>query len=152
MMVSHLDWSYPREDQGNTSYLSPRGTHGLAVSIIFTNSLAAIFILARMYTRTKLSKRMEANDCMIVVALVFSFAFMPFGFTIPFYNAALLCAKASIIMQYFRAVISGDPSIPSSCLSSKGLWFSNASMHIATDLAILTIPIPALAALELLRK
>lgn len=45
-----------------------------------------------------------------------------------------------------------DPTVPGTCLSSKGLWFSNASMHITTDLAILIIPIPALAALELPKK
>ncbi|KAL2845242.1 hypothetical protein BJY01DRAFT_247830 [Aspergillus pseudoustus] len=196
------------------TYLSPRGTQSLVVSIVFT-SLATVFVLARVYTRTKLIKRMEANDWMIVVALVLSFVFMSFfivealngmgmhlvdipepillkqmkafWLTIPFYNAALLCAKASILMQYFRvfpsrgmrhtcwvmitilatygswAVLSAflncipvarfwDPSISGSCLSSKGLWFSNASMHIATDLAILIIPIPALAALELPKK
>ncbi|KAL4788453.1 hypothetical protein BJX76DRAFT_365745 [Aspergillus varians] len=197
-----------------STYLSPRGARGLGISIVFT-SLATFFVLARVYTRTKLIKRMEANDWMIVVALVLSFIFMSFfiveslngmgmhlvdipppillkqmkafWITIPFYNAALLCAKASILMQYFRvfpsrrmrnvcwimigvlatygtwAVLSGflncipvarfwDPTIPGSCLSSKNLWFSNASMHIATDLAILFIPIPALAALELPRK
>jgi hypothetical protein len=31
----------------------------------------------------------------------------------------------------------------------KGLWFSNASMHIATDLAILITPIPALVTLDI---
>lgn len=31
----------------------------------------------------------------------------------------------------------------------EGLWFSNASMHIATDIVILLIPIPALSGLEL---
>lgn len=45
-----------------------------------------------------------------------------------------------------------DPSLPGFCLSSKGLWFSNASMHIATDLAILLIPLPALTALDLPRR
>ncbi|PYI22949.1 hypothetical protein BO86DRAFT_396732 [Aspergillus japonicus CBS 114.51] len=110
-----------------------------------------------------------------------------FWLTIPFYNAALLCAKASILMQYFRvfptrrmrricwlmiavlatygtwAVLSAflncvpvakfwDSSIPGFCLSSEGLWFSNASMHITTDLVILIIPIPALVALELPKK
>jgi hypothetical protein len=45
-----------------------------------------------------------------------------------------------------------DPTIQGSCLSKPGLWFSNASMHIATDLAILIIPIPALLAVDLPRK
>lgn len=45
-----------------------------------------------------------------------------------------------------------DPSIPGSCLSKTALWFSNASMHIATDLAILIIPIPALIAIDLPRR
>ena len=45
-----------------------------------------------------------------------------------------------------------DPSVPGYCLSMEGLWFSNASMHIATDIVILLIPIPALSGLELPRK
>ncbi|KAL2863497.1 uncharacterized protein BJX67DRAFT_260617 [Aspergillus lucknowensis] len=213
MTTLHIDRLYPRTEE-KASYLSPRGIQSLVVSIVFT-SLATIFVLARVYTRTKLIKRIEANDWMVVIALIFSFVFMSFfivealngmgmhfddipkpillkqmkafWITIPFYNAALLCAKASILMQYFRvfpsrgmrntcwimigilatygswAVLSAflncipvarfwDHSIPGSCLSSKGLWFSNASMHIATDLAILIIPIPALATLELPRK
>ncbi|KAL4812801.1 hypothetical protein BDW67DRAFT_193222 [Aspergillus spinulosporus] len=206
-------WISPRTEQVK-SYLSPPGTQSLVISIVFT-SLAAFFVLARVYTRKKLVKRMEANDWMILIALILSFVFMSFllvealngmgmhlvdipapillkqmkafWLSIPFYNAALLCAKASILMQYFRvfpsrcmrricwtmigilvtygtwAVLSGflncipvarfwDPTIPGSCLSSKALWFSNASMHIATDLAILVIPIPALYSLELPRK
>ncbi|KAL4886330.1 hypothetical protein BJY04DRAFT_213857 [Aspergillus karnatakaensis] len=213
MVASDLHQVLSREEH-KRSYLSPRGTQSLVISIIFT-SLATILVVARVYTRTKLIKRVEANDWMIVIALLFSFVFMAFfigealngmgmhlvdiptpilieqmkafWITIPFYNAALLCAKASILMQYFRvfpsrrmrhtcwvmlgllatygswAVLSGflncipvarfwDPTIKGSCLSSKGLWFSNASMHITTDLAILIIPIPALAALELPMK
>ena len=107
-----------------------------------------------------------------------------FWVTIPLYNTAVLLAKATILMQYFRVfptrrmrivswtmiailatygtwcVISAflncipvakfwDPTIPGHCLSSKGLWFSNAGMHIATDLAILVIPVPALVKLNL---
>lgn len=45
-----------------------------------------------------------------------------------------------------------DPSIPGYCLSRKGLWFSNAAMHIVTDLAILVIPVPALVGLDLPRR
>ncbi|KAL4974400.1 hypothetical protein BDW66DRAFT_161313 [Aspergillus desertorum] len=213
MAVSLRHRIYPRNERAK-SYFSPRGTQGLVISIVFT-SLAAFLVLARVYTRKKLINRMEANDWMIVIALILSFVFLfffivealngmgmhlvdipapillqqmkAFWISIPFYNAALLCAKASILMQYFRvfpskrmrhtcwtmigilatygtwAVLSGflncipvarfwDPTIPGSCLSSKGLWFSNASMHIATDLAILIIPIPALSKLELPRK
>jgi hypothetical protein len=99
----------------------------------------------------------------------------------------VLCAKASILLQYFRVfptkrmrlicwvmiallasygtwcIISAflncypvakfwNHSLPGSCLDSKGLWFSNAAMHISTDLAILLIPVPALAVLDLPRK
>ena len=42
-----------------------------------------------------------------------------------------------------------DPSIEGFCLSPRALWFSNASMHIFTDLVILVIPIPALINLKL---
>jgi len=216
-------------------YMTQRGAQGMAVSIIFTG-LATSFVLARLYTRIWIMKRMEANDWMILVALVGpsspvysptpsletnkqtqvnSFVFMAllileslngmgmhiahipppiliaqmkaFWATIPFYNAAVLTAKATILMQYHRVfptrrmrhiswtmiallatygtwcVLSAflncipvakfwDPSIEGYCLSQKGLWFSNAAMHIATDLAILVIPAPALVALELPRR
>ncbi|ODM19943.1 hypothetical protein SI65_04929 [Aspergillus cristatus] len=195
-------------------YMTQRGAQGMAVSIIFTG-LATSFVLARLYTRIWIMKRMEANDWMILVALVNSFVFMAlfileslngmgmhiahipppiltaqmkaFWATIPFYNAAVLTAKATIIMQYHRVfptrrmrhiswimiallatygtwcVLSAflncipvakfwDPSIEGYCLSQKGLWFSNAAIHIATDLAILVIPVPALVALELPRR
>lgn len=45
-----------------------------------------------------------------------------------------------------------DDSIPGFCLSKPGLWFSNAGMHITTDLVILLIPIPALIAIDIPRK
>ena len=45
-----------------------------------------------------------------------------------------------------------NPAVPGQCLSKPGLWFSNAAMHIATDLAILVIPIPALVALNLPKR
>ena len=51
------------------SYLSHRGAQAMAVSIIFT-CLSTSFVIARLYTRIKLMKRMEANDWMIVIALV----------------------------------------------------------------------------------
>ncbi|KGO65322.1 hypothetical protein PITC_015900 [Penicillium italicum] len=194
--------------------MSSQGSVGLITSVVFT-SLATFFVVMRMYTRIKLIKRVEANDWMVIIALVNSYVFMAldvieavsgmgvhmkdippsilerqmkaFWLSIPFYNAAVLCAKASILMQYFRvfpthrmrvvcwvmitflaiygtwAVISAflncipvakfwDDSIPGFCLSKNNLWFSNASMHISTDIAILIIPIPALMAIDLPRK
>jgi len=68
MMESHFHLLLPRGGKKDV-YLSPRGTQGLVISIIFT-SLAVFFVLARVYTRAKLIKRMEANDWMIVIALV----------------------------------------------------------------------------------
>lgn len=50
-------------------YLTSRGVQGMAVSIIFT-SLATFFVLARLYTRVWLMKRLEANDWVILAALV----------------------------------------------------------------------------------
>ncbi|KAJ5906745.1 uncharacterized protein N7473_003661 [Penicillium subrubescens] len=206
------DAIFKRED-GNP-YLSPRGMQGLVVSVVFT-SLAASFVGIRLYTRLKFLRRLEANDWMVVIALINSFIFMgldivegtsgmgmhlkdippnilerqmkAFWLTIPFYNAAVLCAKASILMQYFRVfptrrmrivcwvmitilgiygtwcVVSAfltcipvakfwNPTLPGFCLSRPGLWFSNASMHITTDLAILIIPIPALIAIDIPRR
>ncbi|KAE8351747.1 integral membrane protein [Aspergillus coremiiformis] len=211
MSTQHI--VHPRGDE-TKSYLSNGGKSGMAVSISFT-VLATIFVLARVYTRAGIMKRMEPNDYMVLIALVLSYVFMAFfiiesfhgmgmhgadippaillkqmkafWITIPFYNAALLSAKASILLQYFRvfptsrmrlinwtmlgilgiygswAVLSGflncipvakfwDKTIPGYCLAEKGLWFSNASMHIATDLAILVIPIPALSQLDLPKR
>lgn len=61
------DAVFKRED-GN-AYLSPRGLQGLVVSVVFT-SLAASFVGIRLYTRLKFLRRLEANDWMVVVALV----------------------------------------------------------------------------------
>lgn len=41
----------------------------MAVSIVFT-ILAMLFVIARLYTRIWLMKRVEANDWLILVALV----------------------------------------------------------------------------------
>ncbi|CAI7582898.1 unnamed protein product [Penicillium viridicatum] len=206
------DAIFRRDNDG--IFMSARGAQGLIVSVVFT-ALATCFVGMRMYTRIKLMNRVEANDWMVVIALVNSYIFMAldiieavsgmgvhfkdippgiflrqmkaFWLTIPFYNAAVLCAKASILMQYFRvfpthrmrvvcwtmitilaiygtwAVISAflncipvakfwDDSIKGYCLNKTKLWFSNASMHISTDIAILVIPIPALIAVDLPRK
>ncbi|KAJ6097560.1 hypothetical protein N7499_001934 [Penicillium canescens] len=212
-MYQIRDAIFQQDNDG--TYMSSRGVQGLTVSVVFT-ALATCFVAARMYTRIKLMRKVEANDWMVIIALVNSYVFMgldiveaisgmgmhlkdippqilerqmkAFWLTIPFYNAAVLCAKASILMQYFRvfpthrmrvvcwimitilgvygtwAVISAflncipvakfwDPTIQGGfCLSKPGLWFSNASMHIATDLAILIIPIPALLVIDLPRK
>ena len=51
------------------SYLSGRGAQGMTISIVFT-SLATFFVLARFYTRIWLITRVEANDWMIMIALV----------------------------------------------------------------------------------
>ncbi|KAJ6022078.1 hypothetical protein N7540_007582, partial [Penicillium herquei] len=202
-----------KRDYGDV-YLSHRGVQGLTCSVVFT-ALATCFVGLRVYTRARIMKRMESNDWMVIIALANSYVFMgldiveatsgmgmhlkdippkilerqmkAFWLTIPFYNAAVLCAKASILMQYFRvfpthrmrvvcwimitilgiygtwAVISAflncipvakfwDDSISGFCLSQPGLWFSNASMHIATDLVILIIPIPALIAIDIPRR
>ncbi|CAI7578373.1 unnamed protein product [Penicillium crustosum] len=206
------DAIFRRDNDG--IFMSARGAQGLIVSVVFT-ALATCFVGMRMYTRIKLMNRVEANDWMVIIALVNSYIFMAldiveavsgmgvhfkdippniflrqmkaFWLTIPFYNAAVLCAKASILMQYFRvfpthrmrvvcwimitilaiygtwAVISAflncipvakfwDDSIQGYCLDKTKLWFSNASMHISTDVAILIIPIPALMAVDLPRK
>ncbi|KAJ5689365.1 hypothetical protein N7462_003757 [Penicillium macrosclerotiorum] len=213
-----MSFSQPRDiilkREDGSLYLSSRGAQGLVTSVVFT-SLATCFVGIRIFTRLKFLRRLEANDWMVVIALINSFIFMgldiveatsgmgmhlkdippkilerqmkAFWLTVPFYNAAVLCAKASILMQYFRVfptrrmrivcwtmitilsiygiwcIISAflncipvakfwDDSIPGFCLSKPALWFSNASMHITTDLAILIIPIPALIAIDIPKK
>ncbi|KAJ5836416.1 hypothetical protein N7447_002442 [Penicillium robsamsonii] len=206
------DGIFRRDNDG--ILMSSRGEQAMVISVVFT-TLATCFVAMRMYTRVRLMRRVEANDWMVIIALVNSYVFMgldivecvsgigthikdipppilerqmkAFWLTIPFYNAAVLCAKASILMQYWRvfpthrmrvvcwimisilaiygtwAVISAflncipvtkfwDPSIEGFCLNKTNLWFSNASMHIATDIAILIIPIPALMAVDLPRR
>lgn len=41
----------------------------MAVSIVFT-VLATGFVVARLYTRIKLMRRVESNDWMVIIALV----------------------------------------------------------------------------------
>ncbi|KAL1981889.1 hypothetical protein VTN96DRAFT_2018 [Rasamsonia emersonii] len=207
--VSHV--ILPR---GDDTPISPRSVQAVVVSVVFT-TMATCLVSARLYTRIHIIHRIESNDLMVIAALVFSFVFMglfiaeakygmgkhmadippkiltkqmkAFWLTIPFYNAAVICAKASILLQYFRvfptkrmriacwamlfvlasygtwAVVSAflncipvskfwAPETPGYCLSMKGLWFSNASMHITTDLAILILPIPALSTLDLPKR
>lgn len=88
------------------------------------------------YFRVFPSKRMR-HICWIMIALLATYG------TWAVLSAFLNCVP---VARFW------DPTVAGTCLSSKGLWFSNASMHIATDLAILVIPIPALAALELPKK
>ncbi|KAL1867036.1 hypothetical protein Plec18167_008827 [Paecilomyces lecythidis] len=199
----------PRET--TRTIVSARGARALACSLIFT-SLATCVVAARIYTRRKIMRKIEPNDWMVMIALLFSYLFLGFfigetvygmgvheaqippstlkmqmqnfWITVPMYNTAVICAKASILMQYFRvfptrgmriacwvmitvlaiygtwAVLSGylncipvakfwDPTIPGYCLDMEALWFSNASMHIATDIVILVMPLPALRSLDL---
>jgi uncharacterized protein (DUF486 family) len=49
--------------------LSTRGQEGLVISVVFT-ALATCFVVMRMYTRMKLMNRVEANDWMVIIALV----------------------------------------------------------------------------------
>ena len=42
-----------------------------------------------------------------------------------------------------------NPAHPGFCLSRPGLWFSNASMQITINLAIMIIPIPALITIDI---
>lgn len=44
-----------------------------------------------------------------------------------------------------------DRTIAGNCLSFEALWFFNASMNIATDLALLIMPMPLLSQLQLPR-
>lgn len=45
-----------------------------------------------------------------------------------------------------------DDSVPGYCLNKEGLWFSNAAMHILTDLVILVLPMPVLNSLQLPKR
>jgi hypothetical protein len=54
---------------GGDTYLSSRGTQGLVVSVVFT-SLATAFVGIRIYTRLKFLRTLEANDWMVIIALV----------------------------------------------------------------------------------
>lgn len=66
-MVSVYTVLQRRDNSG--SYLTERGAQALGVSISFT-ILATCSVVARLYTRAKIIKRMEPNDWMILIALV----------------------------------------------------------------------------------
>ena len=57
-----------QRDKGGP-YLSERAKHAMAVSISFT-LLATCSVVARLYTRARIVKRMEPNDWMSIIALV----------------------------------------------------------------------------------
>lgn len=45
-----------------------------------------------------------------------------------------------------------DKTLHGYCLPEQPVWIGNAAMNIATDIAILVLPIPALSALQLPKK
>lgn len=63
------DFHILRSRSASQPYLTDQGARGMAVSIVFT-ILAMVFVIARLYTRIWLMKRIEANDWLILVALV----------------------------------------------------------------------------------
>jgi hypothetical protein len=66
-MFQFRDVIFQRGNDG--TYLSSRGAKAMTVSVVFT-SLASFFVALRMYTRIKLMRRVEANDWMVIIALV----------------------------------------------------------------------------------
>jgi hypothetical protein len=45
-----------------------------------------------------------------------------------------------------------NPSQPGACMNKEAIWFSNAAVHILTDIVILILPIPVLNSLHLPRR
>ncbi|OKL64194.1 hypothetical protein UA08_00311 [Talaromyces atroroseus] len=190
--------------------LAPRAVEAISASVILMVLAIGLFV-ARFYTRRNINA-VQSSDWMVLVSLLLSIAFVgifvaevttgmglhdddvPLGtsifqkklfwISIPFYNAAMITAKASIIIQYFHVfptrkmrivclvmaaimILCGtwmvfsaifncipvakfwNADLPGHCLRDKFLWFSNASLNIFTDMAILVIPIPALTSLGL---
>lgn len=70
MVLQEMEGGFTKRDYGAV-YLSARGSQGLAVSVIFT-TLACGFVGLRLFTRVKILRKMEANDWMVVIALVCS--------------------------------------------------------------------------------
>ncbi|KAF8854103.1 hypothetical protein BDZ45DRAFT_806100 [Acephala macrosclerotiorum] len=71
-----------------------------------------------------------------------------------FVNAySLITMFASVFVCYpIRYFWEKTYTGPSNCLDQKALWFSNASLNIFSDLAILIAPMPALSSLRLPRR
>lgn len=61
------DAIFRRDNDG--IFMSSRGEQGLIISVVFT-AFATCFVAMRMYTRMKIMNRVEANDWMVVIALV----------------------------------------------------------------------------------
>ncbi|EED18068.1 integral membrane protein, putative [Talaromyces stipitatus ATCC 10500] len=186
-------------------------THSIIAGLVLMG-VATLLVAVRFYTRRHIIKAVQWSDWTVLVALMLSMAFVGifitavlygmglqeaeitttdfnrqkklFWVSVPFYNAAMVTAKASIIIQYFHvfptkqmrivcwmvstiltiygvwSVLSAflncipvasfwDSSTEGHCLDYKGLWYSNTALNIVTDVVILIIPVPALAALDL---
>lgn len=78
----------------------------------------------------------------------------------PWFTFAVKLVMVIVIFYGLWAVLSGflfcipvsafwDSSIKYKCLPKKPVWFFNASMNIATDLAIFLLPMPVLSHLNL---
>ncbi|KAH8425447.1 PTH11-like integral membrane protein [Aspergillus melleus] len=82
----------------------------------------------------------------------------------PGHSFRIACYITMVIVAIYStwAIVSGyvncvpvarfwNHEIPGSCLSFEAVWFFNASMNIATDLALLIMPMPLLSHLQLPR-
>lgn len=76
---------------------------------------------------------------------------------------ACYAALGFLLVYGFWAVLSGylncipvakfwDDTIDGKCIDMEALWFSNAIVHIVTDIIILSMPMPTLNSLQLPRK
>jgi hypothetical protein len=61
------DGIFKRDDHG--ILMSSRGEQAMVISVVFTG-LATCFVAMRMFTRVRIMRRVEANDWMVIIALV----------------------------------------------------------------------------------
>jgi hypothetical protein len=107
-------------------------------SIVFyqsTLTFTKISILLQ-YLRIFVAQRIR-RACWIVFAVVVGYGIWSVV------SAIFMCTP----VPYFW-----DKTLNGYCLPEQPVWFGNAAMNIATDIAILVLPTPALSALKLPKK
>ncbi|CZR57597.1 uncharacterized protein PAC_07486 [Phialocephala subalpina] len=115
-----------------------RGDTVITCSIV-TVLIAAVVVILRLFTRSKILNFVGREDWCILAALFYSVAN-----TIRKCFPVLVCVPAA--HWWDSAHASGI------CIPEKPLWFANASLNIVTDVGIILLPMPVISTLVLPRK
>ncbi|CAL5870591.1 uncharacterized protein PFLUO_LOCUS4830 [Penicillium psychrofluorescens] len=164
----------PRQEEDGHA----RGQRALVVTATLT-AIAATIVGMRLFARAGLMKIMGREDWAILVSLCLWAAIPMYNASLactkfsilfqylrifPLHPFRLICyIMMGIVATYSSwAIVTGyvncvpvakfwNHDLPGHCLNFEAIWFFNAAMNIATDLTLLSMPMPMLSQLRLPR-